>query len=104
MTVGAGFAPIYPLLAETLDDRFSYHPGFYNGLFSIAMTGAMSAPWLISYVDSLWGIRYLMLVPAFGSVIVLGLTLLLMFEAKLMGSREPAPPPERAAAAAAGKR
>jgi hypothetical protein len=39
-----------------------------------------------------------------GSVIVLALTLLLMFEAKLMGSREPSPPPERAAAAAAGKR
>lgn len=104
ITVGAGFAPIYPLLAETLDDRFSYHPGFYNGLFSIAITGAMSAPWLISYVDSLWGIQYLMLAPALGSVIVLALTLLLMFEAKLMGSREPSPPPERAAAAAAGKR
>ncbi len=25
--IGAGFSPIYPLLAETLDDRFSYHPG-----------------------------------------------------------------------------
>jgi len=103
ITVGAGFAPIYPLLAETLDDRFSYHPGFYNGLFSIAMTGAMSAPWLISYVDYLWGIQYLMLVPALGSVIVLALTSLLMFEAKLMRSREPSPPPEKAAAAAAGK-
>lgn len=107
ISIGAGFAPIYPLLTETLDDRFSYHPGFYNGLFSIAMTGAMSVPWLISYVASFWGIRYLMLVPAFGSVVVLGLTLLLMFEAKLMGTRRQKPASEiraASAAAAAGKR
>ncbi|MFL6447697.1 MAG: MFS transporter [Bryobacteraceae bacterium] len=103
ITIGAGFAPIYPLLAETLDDRFSYHPGFYNGIFSIAMTGAMSVPWLISYVDSFFGIQYLMLVPALGSMVVLALTLLLMFEAKLMGGREQTRPSEAAAAAAAGK-
>jgi fucose permease len=103
ISVGAGFAPIYPLLAETLDDRFSYHPGFYNGLFSIAITGAMGAPWLISYVDGLWGIQFLMLIPAAGSVVVLALTLLLMFEAKLMGSRESPTPPPKAASAAAGK-
>lgn len=105
IAIGAGFAPIYPLLAETLDHRFSYHPGFYNGLFSIAITGAMCVPWLIGYVDSFWGIQYLMLVPAFGSIVVLGLTLSLMFEARLMARREPEPPPKAAAAAAgAGKR
>jgi fucose permease len=103
ITIGAGFAPIYPLLAETLDDRFSYHPGFYNGIFSIAITGAMGVPWLISYVDSFFGIQYLMLVPAFGSIVVLALTLLLMFEAKLMGEREQPRPSKAAAAAAAGK-
>ncbi len=42
--VGGGFAPIYPLISETLDDRFSYHPGFYNGIFSIAITGAHVGP------------------------------------------------------------
>jgi fucose permease len=107
ITIGAGFAPIYPLLAETLDDRFSYHPGFYNGLFTIAITGAMCVPWLIGYVGRFWGFQYLMLVPAFGSIVVLGLTLALMFEAKLMKSREQEPeePPKAAAAAAgAGKR
>ncbi len=103
VTVGAGFAPIYPLLAETLDDRFSYHPGFYNGLFSIAMTGAMCAPWLISYVDRFFGIQYLMLVPALGSIVVLILSLLLMFEAKLMGDREQPRANQAAASAAAGK-
>ncbi|MBV8897769.1 MAG: MFS transporter [Acidobacteriaceae bacterium] len=82
--IGAGFAPIYPLIAETLDDRFSYHPGFYNGLFSVAITGAMLAPWLLGYVDYYLGMQYVMLIPAFGSVAVLVLVLLIMLEAHVM--------------------
>ncbi|MGI9074834.1 MAG: MFS transporter [Bryobacteraceae bacterium] len=62
--IGADFGPVYPVLAENLNGRFSYHPGFYNGIFSVAITGAMSAPWLLGYVDSYLGIRYLMLIPA----------------------------------------
>lgn len=103
LAIGAGFAPIYPLLTETLDDRFSYHPGFYNGIFSVAITGAMSVPWLISYVDSLFGIQYLMLVPALGSVVVLIVTSLIMFEAKLMGGPRKQRENEIGMAAAAGK-
>jgi hypothetical protein len=65
----------------------------------------MCVPWLIGYVDGFWGIRFLMLIPAFGSIVVLGLTLSLMFEAKLMGQRQQEEPPKAAAAAAgAGKR
>ena len=85
IVIGAGFAPILPLVAETLDDRFSYHPGFYNGLFSIAITGAMCSPWLLGYVDASLGVRYVMLIPAFGSIVVLVLALLIMLEARLMG-------------------
>jgi fucose permease len=85
LLVGAGFAPVYPLVAETLDDRFFYHPGFYNGIFSIAITGGMSAPWILGYVDSYFGIQYVMLLPALGSVAVLILVLLIMLEARLMG-------------------
>jgi fucose permease len=83
--IGAGFAPVYPLLAENLDDRFSYHPGFYNGIFSVAITGAMSAAWFLGYIDSYFGIRYVVLIPALGSVAVCILTLLIMLEARLMG-------------------
>jgi fucose permease len=86
--IGAGFAPIYPLIAETLDDRFSYHPGFYNGLFSVAITGAMLAPWLLGYVASGLGMEYVMLIPAFGSVAVLILALLIMLEARVMGVKD----------------
>ena len=41
------------------------------------------SPWLISYVDALLGTQYVMVVPAFGSIAVLVLTLLMMYEARL---------------------
>ena len=82
--IGAGFAPVYPLVAEQLDERFSFHPGFYNGAIAVAMTGAMSVPWLLGFVDAWLGMRYVMLGPVLGSMIVLLLSLLLMLEAHLM--------------------
>ncbi len=85
--IGAGYAPIYPLIAERLDDRFSFHPGFYNGSISIAITGAMSAPWLLGFVDAFLGMRGVMLLPAFGSIVVLLLSLLLTLEAHLMADK-----------------
>jgi fucose permease len=86
--IGAGYAPIYPLIAERLDDRFSYHPGFWNGTVSIAITGAMCAPWILGYVDQFLGVQYVMLVPALGSVAVCILAVLLMYEAHLMGEKK----------------
>jgi FHS family glucose/mannose:H+ symporter-like MFS transporter len=83
--IGAGFAPIYPLVAEKLDDRFAFQPRVYNGIFAMAITGGMSAPWLLGYVAAGLGIRYVMMVPALGSTIVLVLALLIMLEAHLMG-------------------
>lgn len=83
--IGLGFAPIYPLIAETLDGRFHYHPGFYHGLFSIAITGAMCTPWLLGYVDVYLGVQYVMLMPALGSVAVLVLAFLIRLEARIMG-------------------
>jgi len=85
--IGAGYAPIYPLIAERLDDRFSYHPGFWNGTVSIAITGAMCAPWVLGYIDQFLGVQYVMVVPALGSVAVCILAILLMFEARLMGEK-----------------
>ncbi|HEY3453941.1 MAG TPA: MFS transporter [Bryobacteraceae bacterium] len=85
--IGIAYGPIFPLIAEQLDDRFSYHPGFYNGMIAIALSGAMSAPWLLGYIDAYLGMQYVMLIPAFGSVAVLILALLLMLEARLMGAK-----------------
>lgn len=84
VVLGFGYAPIYPVIAETLDHRFSYHPGFYQGVFSIAITGAMSAPWLVGYLYGWLGTESVMLLPAFGSVAVLVLALLIRLEARLM--------------------
>jgi fucose permease len=86
--IGAGYAPIFPLIAEKLDDRFSFHPGFYNGTTSIAGIGAMSAPWLLGYVDAYLGMQYVMLLPALGSLAVLILALLIMLESHLMGGKK----------------
>ncbi len=94
VVIGAGFAPIYPLVAESLDHRFSYHPGFYNGIFSIAITGAMSAPWLLGYVAAYLGIQYVMLIPALGSIAVLILALLIMLEAHVMSGAKSASKPQ----------
>jgi len=47
----------------------------------------MSAPWLLGYVAAYLGMQYVMLIPAFGSVAVLILALLLMLEARLMGGK-----------------
>jgi fucose permease len=86
--IGAGYAPIYPLIAERLDDRFSYHPGFWNGTVSFAITGAMLMPFIVGYVDQFLGIEYVMVVPALGSVAVCIVSILLMYEAHLMGEKK----------------
>ena len=97
IVIGAGFAPIYPLVAESLDTRFSYHPGFYNGIFSIAITGAMSAPWLLGYVAAYLGMQYVMLIPFLGSIAVLILAFLIMLEAHVMSGAKSVPEPRRRA-------
>jgi uncharacterized membrane protein len=44
----------------------------------------MLAPWLLGYVGYYLGMSYVMLIPAFGSVAVLLLMLLIILESKLM--------------------
>ncbi len=87
--VGGGFASIYPLVVEKIAHRFPYyHPGFYNGLFSLAITGGFLAPWLLGYCAEAWGIQAVMLVPLVGSCLVFVLALLILLEAKLSGLAE----------------
>jgi MFS transporter, FHS family, glucose/mannose:H+ symporter len=82
--VGGGFASIYPLVVEKIAHRFPYyHPGFYNGLFSLAMTGGFLAPWLLGYFAEAWGIQAVMTLPLLGTFLVFLLALLIMLEAKL---------------------
>jgi MFS family permease len=70
--VGAGFASIYPLVAEKINHRFpNYHPGFYNGIVSLALTGGFLAPCMLGYLASWSGVRIVMLLPLFGTIMVL---------------------------------
>ena len=82
--VGGGFAPIYPLVVEKIGHRFPYyHPGFFNGIFSFALTGGLIAPTSLGYLAEMWGIGVVMMLPLFGSFLVLVLLLLIWLEARL---------------------
>jgi hypothetical protein len=85
-----GFAPIYPLVVEKIGARFPhYHPGFFNGIFSIALTGGLLAPTTLGYAAHYFGVRVVIALPAIGSFIVFTLVLLIWLENRF-GSRRPA--------------
>lgn len=90
LLVGAAFAPIYPLVIERIGWSFpSYQPGFYNGLFSIALVGGFFAPAILGYVAMWWGVGYVMMWPMFGSAIVFLLLILAWLEARLSTHARP---------------
>ena len=85
LLVGFGFAPIYPLVVEKIGTRFPhYHPGFFNGVFSVALTGGMLAPATLGYASELFGIQVVMVLPLIGSCIVVLLVMLIWLESKLV--------------------
>ena len=84
LLLGGAFAPIYPLVVEKIGHRFPYfHPGFYNGIFSLAMAGGMLAPCTLGYFASYWGVRVVMGLPLAGSAVVFVLLMLISLEARL---------------------
>ena len=84
--VGAGFASIYPLVAEIIGRRFPYyHPGFFNGIFSFALVGGLLAPATVGYAASKWGVGVVMGIPLTGTFLVMALLLLIWLEAKVTG-------------------
>jgi fucose permease len=107
---GLAFAPVYALVAEKIGRRFDYEPGFFNGIFSLAIAGGMLIPALLGFVGYYFGMEYVLLIPAFGSAAVLALMLLIVLAAKLLsGDDEALPPsqhapePPKAMATGAGK-
>jgi fucose permease len=84
--VGAGFASIYPLVAEIIGRRFPYyHPAFFNGIFSFALVGGLLAPATVGYAASKWGVGVVMGIPLTGTFLVMALLLLIYLEAKVTG-------------------
>ncbi len=85
--VGGGFAFVYPLVVERIGHRFPYfHPGLFKGIFSFAIAGGLLAPWTVGYFAEMWGIGILMVQPLLGTLMVIGLILLIRFEAMLTGA------------------
>jgi fucose permease len=90
LLVGLAFAPIYPLVVEKIGHRFPYyHPGFYNGIFSLAMAGGLLTPGVMGYIASVYGLGMIMLIPLIGSVVVFVLLLLIWLESRLRAYSSP---------------
>ena len=88
LLVGFGFAPIYQLVVEKIGARFPhYHPGFFNGIFSVALTGGMLAPAILGYVSEYSGIGVVMALPLLGSFVVFLLVLAIWLESKLASTK-----------------
>jgi fucose permease len=84
--IGAGYASIYPLVAEAIGRRFPYyHPGFFNGIFSFALVGGLLAPATLGYAASVLGVGVVIGIPLIGTITVIALLLLIWLESKITG-------------------
>jgi fucose permease len=84
LLIGAGFAPIYPLVVERIGDRFPYyHPGFYNGIFSFAFFGGLLAPCMLGWFAEFWTVQAVTVLPLFGTIMVLVLLIAIAVEARI---------------------
>jgi FHS family glucose/mannose:H+ symporter-like MFS transporter len=84
--IGAGYASIYPLVAEAIGRRFPYyHPGFFNGIFSFALVGGLLAPATLGYLAARYGVGVVIGIPLIGTVVVMLLLLLIWLESKVTG-------------------
>jgi len=84
--LGGGFASIYPMVAAEIGRRFPYYrPGFFNGIFSVAMVGGFLAPASLGYAASLVGVGIVMGVPLVGTCMVVVLLLLIWLQSKVTG-------------------
>jgi FHS family glucose/mannose:H+ symporter-like MFS transporter len=84
LLAGGGFAVIMPLVLEKVGNRFPYfHPGFFSGIFSAALSGALLAPASLGLLAHYLGIWVVVGLPLAGSVLVLMLLLLILLESRL---------------------
>ncbi len=84
--IGAGYASVYPLVLELIGRRFPYyHPGFFNGIFSIALFGGLLAPATLGYAAQYWGVGVVVGIPLLGTFTVIALLVLIWLESKVTG-------------------
>jgi FHS family glucose/mannose:H+ symporter-like MFS transporter len=86
LLTGAGFSAIYPLVAERIASRFSYyHPGYFNGIFTFALTGGILAPFVLGHLAAGAGLKMIPLAVMMGSCAVFGLVMLIWLGHKVSG-------------------
>jgi FHS family glucose/mannose:H+ symporter-like MFS transporter len=86
LLTGVGFSAIYPLVAERIASRFSYyHPGYFNGIFTFALTGGILAPFALGHLAADTGLKVIPLAVMMGSCAVFGLVLLIWLGHKVSG-------------------
>jgi fucose permease len=84
--VGAGYACVYPLVAEKIGRRFPYyHPGFFNGIFTFAQVGGLLAPATLGYAAASVGVGVVMAIPLVGTMMVAALLFLIWLESEVTG-------------------
>ncbi len=87
LLAGGGFSVILPLVLEMVGDRFPrYHPAVFNGIFSVAWTGALLAPASLGYFAHFAGTGVVMGLPVLGALMVLLLLAALWLESRLSGA------------------
>jgi MFS transporter, FHS family, glucose/mannose:H+ symporter len=86
--IGLGFAMTYPLVSEQTGSRFPhYHPAFFSGLFSVAITGGLLAPSIVGYLAERWGVGAMIILPLVGTLLVFFLLVLIRLETRLSAPR-----------------
>lgn len=82
--LSAAFSIVYPLLAQQLGQKLSnYHPDFFHGIFALAAIGGLFAPASLGLIADFFGIRMLVAIPFFGSLVVGALVGLLILEKQM---------------------
>lgn len=84
LIIGGGFGIVLPLVLDRIAGRFPYfHPGYFSGIFSLALTGALLAPASVGLFAHFFGIGVVAGLPLMGAVAVFLLYWLLVLESKL---------------------
>jgi MFS transporter, FHS family, glucose/mannose:H+ symporter len=71
LLIGVSYSGIFPTVLAIAGDNYRKLVGTVFGLlFSIALVGGMSFPWLVGHVSQVWGVRYGMIVPLVGAAVI----------------------------------
>ena len=87
LLMGAGFSAIVPLASERIATRFTgYHPGYFSGLFTFALSGGILAAFVLGHLAEWMGLRAIPLSAMLGSCAVTALIMVIRLGRKVSGN------------------